>query len=150
MHKKIDANNDGKVTWEEFRARLQPPFDVTNFLRSVFSQVSANENGAVSKEELTKVFEHALDCSDMTSKKTFRTLVQEAGLSSDFYTFEQPDASGGEGITWDEFEGSLKVAGVGEEAEDSACSISGTLPSAKADVVVEEKGEKESGRCWCG
>merc|ERR1712032_1525260 len=129
---------------------LQPSFDVRDFLRSVFCQVFANEQGAVRKEELTKTFERVLDCSDMTSKKKFRTLVQEAGLNSDFYIFEQPDASGGEGITWDEFEASLKVAGVGEEAEDSACSISGTLPSAKADVVVEEKGEKESGRCWCG
>merc|ERR1712032_401436 len=80
VFEQLDANSDGKVTWEEFRARLQPSFDVMDFLRSVFSQVSANENGAVSKEELTKRFECVLDCSDATSKKTFRALVQEAGL----------------------------------------------------------------------
>merc|ERR1712032_322541 len=132
VFEQLDANNDGKVTWEEFRARLQPSFGVRDFLRSVFCQVFANEQGAVRKEELTKTFERVLDCSDMTSKQKFRTLVQEAGLNSDFYIFEQPDATGGEEITWDEFEAGLKVAGVGQDAE--------------ADVVVEEGGAKEPSR----
>merc|ERR1712032_1706980 len=114
VFEQLDADNDGKVTWEEFRARLQPPFDVMDFLRSVFSQVSADENGAVSKEELTERFECVLDCSDAKSKKTFRALVQEAGLKAEFYVFEKPYANGGERIAWDEFEASLKPAGVGK------------------------------------
>ena len=73
VFEQLDANNDGKVTWEEFRARLQPSFDVMGFLRSVFGQVSADENGAVSKQELTKRFECVLDKPDNDNNKQHQT-----------------------------------------------------------------------------
>merc|ERR1712032_557433 len=150
VFEQLDANNDGKVTWEEFRARLQPSFDVMDFLRSVFSHVSANENGALSKEELTKTFERVLDCSDAKSKKTFRALVQEAGLKAEFYSFEQSYANGGERITWDEFQAGLKPVGVGQDTEESAFLAEDAAPGCETDFVVEETTAVASTGCLCG
>merc|ERR1711879_916279 len=52
----IDANHDGKITWEEFSSKLRQVSvdEVKQFLRSVFASMDANEDGAVSQAELSK------------------------------------------------------------------------------------------------
>merc|ERR1711976_610330 len=82
------------------------------FLKSVFRQLDANVDGAVSSEELAVSIERILDCSDMKSKKSFRSLLQDSGLNTEFYLFEQLDTNGDGRITWDEFEALLKPAAV--------------------------------------
>merc|ERR1712187_291569 len=52
----LDANHDGKISWEEFASTLrQVNFDeVKQFLRGVFVRMDANEDGSVSLAELSK------------------------------------------------------------------------------------------------
>jgi len=149
----LDANHDGRVTWEEFRAKLLPAFDSKEFLRSVFNQMDADGDGAISKQELTASFERMLDCSHMKSKKNFRTLLQEAGLQPEFYIFEQLDTNRDGRITWDEFEASLKPAAKIQDAAPSAKAkplLDTVEPRfAAAENVVEEKEASESVKCLC-
>jgi len=100
---------DGKVTWDEFKANLRPVVDVTDQLKKVFRNLDANGDGSVSKEELSKAFSSMLDCSHMKTKKSFRILIEDAGLNPNFYVFEQLDANGDGTITWEEFESQLKA-----------------------------------------
>jgi Ca2+-binding EF-hand superfamily protein len=106
VFEQLDANHDGKITWEEFSSKLgQVNVDeVKQFLRSVFVGMDANEDGSVSQAELSKSIEQLLECSHLKSKKTFRTLITDAGMNPDFYLFEQVDANKDGKITWEEFE----------------------------------------------
>jgi Ca2+-binding EF-hand superfamily protein len=148
----LDANKDGKITWEEFREKLQPAFDAFAFLKSVFKQLDANADGAVSREELAGSIERILDCSDMKSKKSFRNLLQESGLNTEFYLFEQLDADGNGSITWDELEVLLKPAAVaadrGETSTNDVALTEGTpgLRAVEQTVLVEAAPVQ----CVCG
>jgi Ca2+-binding EF-hand superfamily protein len=141
----LDANHDGKVTWEEFRAKLLPTFDFKEFLRSVFNQMDADGDGAISKQELTASIERMLDCSHMKSKKSFRTLLQEADLQPEFFIFEQLDTNRDGRITWDEFEASLKPSGADK------IRVLDTVDQREvvAENVVEEKETSGSVKCLC-
>jgi len=110
VFEQLDANSDGKVTWEEFRANLQPAFDHVEFLKSVFNKLDSNGDGRISREELTEAFDRVLDCSDRKSKKSMRTLLADAGVNPEFYVFEQLDTDHDGKITWDEFEANLSPA----------------------------------------
>merc|ERR1712048_967771 len=107
----------------------QPAFDSREFLRSMFSKMDANGDGTVNRQELAESFERMLDCSDMKSKKSFRTLLEEAGLNTEFFLFEQLDNNQDGRITWEEFEESLKPA-AGQEP-------SATEPNIKEPVVTK-------------
>jgi len=107
----IDANHDGKITWDEFRSKLTAPVSNTvAWLKQIFSQLDANGDGNISKEELSSNLEVVLDCSDYTTKKTLRTLCKEAGFETDFYLFEKLDTNKDGKITWAEFEASLQAS----------------------------------------
>merc|ERR1712048_815651 len=105
----LDANHDGKITWEEFSSKLRQVNvdEVKQFLRSVFLRMDANEDGSVSQAELSKSIEGLLECSHRKSKKTFRTLIKDAGMNPDFYLFEQLDTNTDGKITLEKFEASL-------------------------------------------
>jgi Ca2+-binding EF-hand superfamily protein len=107
LFEKLDMNKDGKVTWDEFKANLRPAVDVTDLLKKVFFNLDANGDGTVSKDELSATFSRMLDCSLMKTKKSFRTLISDAGLNPDFYVFEQLDINQDGKITWEEFESQL-------------------------------------------
>jgi Ca2+-binding EF-hand superfamily protein len=105
----LDANHDGKITWEEFSSKMKQvnTDEVKRFLRSVFFSMDVNEDGSVSQEELSKSIEHVLECSHLKSKKTVRTLITDAGMNPDFYLFEQLDTNKDGKITWEELEANL-------------------------------------------
>jgi len=106
VFEQMDDDEDRKLTWEELRANLQPAFDFRQFLNSVFTKMDVDGDGTVSKEELAESIERVLVCSDMKSKKSFRTLLQEKGLMIECI-FEELDKNKDERITWEEFEAKL-------------------------------------------
>lgn len=153
VFEQLDDNQDGKVTWEELRAKLQPAFDFREFLRSVFIKMDADGDGTVSKQEVAESIERMLDCSDMKSKKSLRTLLQEAGLNTECFVFEQLDTNQDGRITWEEFEASLKPMAAQSQAEEPsieepAVTDQGDLHFGEEAVVVEDI-ESGSVTCLC-
>lgn len=118
--------------------QLQPAFDSTGFLKNVFDKLDANGDGRISREELKDAFDSLLDCSDLKSKKSLRTLLAEAGINKDFYVFEQLDTDHDGKITWEEFESNLRAAPV----EPATAKPADTEP-ATANIELDATEERE-------
>merc|ERR1712125_121905 len=74
--------------------------------------------------ELSKSIEYLLECSHRKSKKTFKTLITDAGMNPDFYLFDQLDTNKDGKITLKEFEANFfselpKVVGNTPFADES-------------------------------
>jgi len=141
----IDANHDGKITWEEFRSKLTAPVSNTvEWLKQIFSQLDANGDGNISKEELTSSLEMVLDCSDFKTKKTLRTLCAEAGFPTDSNFFEKLDTNQDGKITWAEFEAAGILSRVSYQVTD-------VVTEGAADKVVTalEGNQDPQTSTWC-
>merc|ERR1711933_705981 len=138
VFEQLDDNNDGKITWEEFRSKLQPPTDVTQLLKKVFNGLDSNKDGSVSREELSASLERLLNCSELRSKKSFRTLVKEAGLDPKCYMFQQLDSDRDGKITWAEFEANLQPKQP-VTAEEQVLQV--LVTDAVNDVKIESSGK---------
>merc|ERR1712060_157907 len=139
----------GRVTWDEFEltlkkvqtprvpevaavtpAELAADEKAIDILQKFFRSLDANEDKAVSKEELA---------TGLVKDEQFATLVKEAGFNSQFYVLEQLDTNGDGRITWDEFEAHLRAA-AREEAKAE-------LAKATAEVEVVQQEIEEEPEC---
>jgi len=108
VFEQFDTNQDGKVTWEEFSKTLQPAPNIELFLKRTFDRLDANGDGFISKEELTNAFTRVLDiASPLAGNKTFRMLLEDAGINPDTLNFENLDTNHDGIITREEFEAKL-------------------------------------------
>lgn len=139
----MDANHDGKVSWEEFKSKLIAPVsDTVAWLKKIFSQLDSNGDGNISKEELAANLEMALDLSDLKTKKSLRTLCAEAGFPTDASFFEKVDTNKDGKITWAEFEAALQAPKAGDTV----------VTAGKEENTVVEQGEgavAPTGCCGC-
>jgi Ca2+-binding EF-hand superfamily protein len=146
VFEQLDSNDDGKVTWEEFISTLQPEPDMNKFLRRTFDKIDANSDGSISKEELRDNFEIVLDLgSPLAGKKTFRTMLQEAGINPKFCNFDKLDTNHDGKITWAEFESNLRPPAeqkveetVEEKVEESGKKVEEAPADTGPEVVTEE------------
>merc|ERR1712013_415861 len=72
------------------------------------TNLDANGDGQVSKEELSTSYKSLLECSHFATKKTFKDLICEAGLNPDYDLFDNLDTNHDGTITWEEFETTLQ------------------------------------------
>ena len=116
----LDANADGRVTWEEFKACLKKAaveeVKTTGVVaaaeataeekalakfKAVFYGIDSNADGAVSKMELSAV---------LAKDTSLRACITEAGLNPNYYVLEKLDTNRDGRVTWEEFESNLKKA----------------------------------------
>jgi len=116
----LDTNRDGKISREEFHANLHPAkaaVHVERHLKAFFLRLDTNGDGCLSREELAFSFGYLMERRDLTSGKSMRTLLVDAGLNPDFNVFDQLDANRDGKITWDEFCSGLRQVNIDDIKE---------------------------------
>jgi len=106
--------NEGPVLTEvtaEERALAQ--------LKLIFDGVDANEDGGVSKAELTNA---------LAKDENLGALIKEAGLSQKYNILDQLDTNKDGCVTWDEFRTNLKEAAV-QEVKETGNVAAAELPA---------------------
>merc|ERR1740121_3395368 len=120
----LDANQDHRVSWNEFKTHLQRAAvkevaeaghiiaaerlaeeKALEELKAIFKSLDADEDGAVSKAELAA----HLPGKD-ASEEGLGKLIQQAGFNSDWDILEKLDTNKEGRVTWDEFEAHLHKA----------------------------------------
>lgn len=84
--------------------------NVVAMLNDVFDRIDANGDGNISRQELAAAFDHLLQCSEIESQKSVRTLVMESGLNPYFNVFDQVDSNHDGKISRQEFQEHLHPA----------------------------------------
>lgn len=159
----LDTNNDGYVTWEEFRTHLkvQAVAEVeagTDLkaaevpakekalaqLREVFKGLDANADAAVSKEELSAA---------LKEDERLVTLMKDADLNPEFFVLEQLDTNEDGKVTWEEFEANLYKAAL-QEVKATGDVAAALPPPDKTAGAAEEpeftvEGESSFKMCVC-
>jgi Ca2+-binding EF-hand superfamily protein len=159
----LDSNQDGAVSWDEFKVCLTSKADegaaknqadsdakdaAINLLKSLFGKVDADANGKLDAKELAAA---------LRSEPFLAKVLEQAGLNSQFYVLEQLDSNNDGTVSWDEFKECLessattvgKQASLIKDAMDEA-----ELPNAFAPPEEGPKietiaaGATKSG-CWC-
>jgi len=106
-----------RVTWGEFESNLRRAMVLTELtpeeqaltqLKLIFDSIDTNEDGSVSKAELTV----ALD-----KDPNLGTLFKEAGFNPNYEVIGRLGTNADGRVTWEEFEASLKQAAVAEVHE---------------------------------
>jgi Ca2+-binding EF-hand superfamily protein len=88
-------------------------------LKLIFDGIDANENGSVSKTELTAALE---------KDQNLGALVKEAGMNNEFCVLNQLDTNEDHSVTWDEFLKQLKKAAV-QEVQEAGNLAAAELPA---------------------
>jgi len=146
---KLDTNQDGRITWDEFEANLRCAVETVvekelaadekalERLKQLFQSLDANADQAVSKDEL----------AEGLSDVEVVTLVKDAGFNLWLNVFKQLDTNADGRITWDEFEAQLR--GAARE------QVKAELEVPVACVALQEQDEVVDGTVapmcsWCG
>lgn len=155
----LETCRDGCLSWEEFQASLMeravnelmqtgnlaaaelPAHEkVLEHLRAIFESIDANEDGAVSKEELALKLKADTDEHGLVKDGTFGRLLEEAGFNPNFRTFDGLDTNKDGLITWDEFRRNLDKAAAEQVKEYGEVMA--------ATAVLEER-EHTVAACGC-
>lgn len=157
----LDSNQDGAVSWEEFKACLISKADedlaknqgdsdakdaAINLLKSLFGKVDADANGKLDAKELAEA---------LRSEPTLAKVLEQAGFNSQFYVLEQLDSNNDGTVSWDEFKECLessattaaKQASSVKDAMDDAKLPSASAPP-EAGPAIETVEATKAG-CWC-
>jgi len=118
-------------------------------LKATFDSIDADENGAVSKEELIAKLKGDTDEHGLMKDGSFGQLVGKAGLNPGLRTFEGLDTNEAGRITWDEFEANLRKAIV----EGVRITWAQTVKEQGDVMAAEELQETDNGAaplcgCW--
>lgn len=154
----LDTNTDGYVTWAEFEGNLKrkaveeveaqgslaaadEPADaqVLKQLRTIFTSIDADEDGTVSKTELSAKLQKSKDENGLMKDSSFGQLVQDAGFNPLWETFDALDTNKDGKITWEEFEMHLKTTAKAEVLETGEVMAAVVPEEEEKDEEVAEK-----------
>lgn len=145
----LDKNQDGRITWDEFKASLyevateivkqesdlpavELPADEKALmqLKKVFDSLDKNHDESVDKDELS---------AGLNKDEKLIQLIAEANFNTLGFVFEQLDANQDGKVTWEEFQAALRAAAKEE------VKVYGDVQAVQLDADEEVTSSK-----WCG
>lgn len=130
-----EAQHEVKEIEQEVVQDFQAGEKALQWVKALFEKLVADEQGAVSKEELaTKLQADLQEVGESISK-----LIVEAGFNPIWNQLEELDTNKDGAVTWEELE--VHIRGSSKELEAQVCEAAREL-----EVVIEDAVKRQ--RCW--